>query len=258
MRFSVLASGSGGNAVYIEANKTGILIDSGISCKELLKRLEIINVDPGKINGLFITHEHGDHVKGVGPVARRLGIPVFINRPTYEQCAGTLGNISEIVPIRTGQTVAVGSLKVETFSKCHDAADPMGMVVSYGGLRFGLATDLGRSTRLVEERLKGCRALVLEFNHDVELLEKGSYPLFLKRRIRGPEGHLSNDQAGELVRALAHDGLRLVVPAHMSRENNRPEFAFREASQVLASCVPVGSKVELSLQEDPMPLQELG
>jgi phosphoribosyl 1,2-cyclic phosphodiesterase len=257
MRFSVLASGSSGNAIYVEADKKGILIDSGLSCKELLRRLEILNVDPDRVQGLVITHEHTDHVKGAGPVARRLDLPVFLNRSTYRKCAKTLGDIPKLVSIKTGQALTIGNLVVETFSKCHDAADPMGIVVAFDGLRIGLMTDLGRSTRLVENRLKGCRALVLEFNHDLDLLEEGPYPLYLKRRIRGPEGHLSNGQAGEIIQALAHDELDVVVPAHISRENNRPEIAYQEALQVLASCGLEKSRVELSLQDTPMPLEEM-
>jgi len=257
MRFSVLASGSSGNALYVETAETGILIDAGLSCKETLRRLETVGVDSEKIDALVLTHEHTDHIRGAGPVARRLGIPVYANRSTLEQSARTLGNLPEHVLFRTGNALTIGDLTVETFTKCHDAADPVGLVVSVDGMRLGMITDLGRSTRLVEERLKGCQALVMEFNHDLDLLEQGSYPVPLKQRIRGPEGHLSNDQAQDLIRALAHEGLRVLIPAHMSRENNRPEMAYRQAERVMAGCGLGRSRIEVSLQDEPLALIEL-
>jgi len=251
MRFSVLASGSRGNALYIETKKTGILVDAGLSCRETLKRLEAVGADPGKVKALVVTHEHRDHVNGVGPVARRLGVPVVMNRLTYDRCASSLGNLSEAVFIQTGRSFAIGDLSVETFSKCHDASDPMGVVVSHRGFRLGVLTDLGRSTRLVENRLAGCRALVLEFNHDPDLLVNGPYPLFLKRRIQGPEGHLSNLQACDLLKGLLHEDLGVVVPAHLSGENNEPGLALEQAGQLLKSCGLGSTAVELSLQDRP-------
>lgn len=257
MRFSVLASGSRGNALYVETAKTGVLIDAGLSCKETLRRLEIVGVDPGRIDALVLTHEHTDHIRGAGPVVRRLGIPVYGNRSTLERSARNLGNVPDPTIFRTGRALTIGDLTVETFTKCHDAADPVGLVVSANGTRLGLITDLGRSTRLVEERLKGCQALVLEFNHDLDLLEQGSYPVHLKQRIRGAEGHLSNGQAQDLVRGLAHEGLGVLIPAHMSRENNRPDVTYREAGHVMADCGLDRSRIEVSLQDEPLALIEL-
>ncbi|MGD8388239.1 MAG: MBL fold metallo-hydrolase [Desulfobacteraceae bacterium] len=257
MRFSVLASGSSGNALYVETAETGILIDAGLSCKETLRRLEAVGADPERVDALVLTHEHTDHIRGAGPVARRLGIPVYANRPTLEQSARNLGNLPETVLFRTGSALNIGDLTIETFTKCHDAADPVGLVLSVGGVRLGMITDLGRSTRLVEHRLKGCQALVMEFNHDLDLLEQGSYPVHLKRRIRGPEGHLSNGQAQDLIRTLAHEGLSVLIPAHMSRENNRPEMAYQEAGRVMAGCGLNRSRIEVSLQDEPLSLIEL-
>lgn len=257
MRFSVLASGSSGNVLYVETADTGILIDAGLSCKETLHRLKSVGVNPERVDALILTHEHSDHIRGAGPVVRRLGVPVYANRPTLEKGARTLGNLSDPVIFRTGHTLTIGDLTIETFTKCHDAADPVGLVVSADGVRLGLITDLGRSTRLVEERLKGCQALIMEFNHDPGLLEQGAYPVHLKQRIRGPEGHLSNGQAQDLVRSLAHEALSVLIPAHMSRENNRPDVAYHQAGQIMAGCGLDRSRIEVSLQEEPLALIEL-
>ncbi|MGM0662611.1 MAG: MBL fold metallo-hydrolase [Thermodesulfobacteriota bacterium] len=241
----------------METERTRVLIDAGLSCREILRRLNDLHVDAMEIDALIITHEHTDHIRGAGPLARRLGIPVYINGSTYRQGLKALGHIHTPVVIQTGQTLTIGDLNVETFTKCHDAADPIGLVVSCNGCRLGLITDLGRSTRVVEDRLRGCRALIVEFNHDVKKLDAGPYPLFLKRRIVGPDGHLSNDQAADLVRALAHEDLAVLVPAHLSLENNLPETARREAARALDDCGLVRSRVEMSSQNESTPLLDL-
>lgn len=257
MRFSVLASGSGGNSCYVETERARVLIDAGLSCREILGRLESLHVEAADIDALIITHEHTDHIRGAGPLARRLGIPVYMNHSTYRRGQRALGRIPAPVVIQTGRTLPIGDLRVETFTKCHDAADPIGLVVSCDGCRLGIITDLGRSTRVVEDRLRGCRALIVEFNHDVQKLNAGPYPLYLKRRILGPDGHLSNNQAADLVRAVAHEGLEVLVPAHLSSENNLPEIARREAERVLDDCGLFRSRVELSSQNEPTPLLDL-
>ncbi|MBW1920450.1 MAG: MBL fold metallo-hydrolase, partial [Deltaproteobacteria bacterium] len=164
MRFCVLASGSGGNACYFETPRSRILVDAGLSCREILRRLKLVGIDPGTLNALILTHEHFDHIRGAGALARRLDIPVYMNQPTFQRGMRTLGNLSRPVPIRTGQVIVINGLVVETFTKCHDAADPMGVVISCDGVRVGLLTDLGRSTPLVEDRLRGCQALIIESN----------------------------------------------------------------------------------------------
>ncbi len=257
MRFSVLASGSRGNCCYVETERTRVLIDAGLSCRETLRRLESLHVEAAEIDALIITHEHTDHIRGAGPLARRLGIPVYINGSTYRQGLRALGHIPAPVVIQTGQTLPIGELRVETFTKCHDAADPIGLAVSCNGCRLGIITDLGRSTRVVEDRLKGCQALIIEFNHDVQKLDEGPYPLFLKRRISGPDGHLSNHQAADLIRILAHQDLGVLVPAHLSNENNLPEIARREAERILEDCGLFRSRVEVSSQGEATPLLDL-
>jgi phosphoribosyl 1,2-cyclic phosphodiesterase len=255
MRFSVLASGSGGNACYIETDQTGLLIDAGLSCSECVKRLSSLGVNPGRLEGLLITHEHVDHIRGAGALARRLRIPVYINNPTLRRGMRSLGNLSQPVIVRTGQPLMVKDLLLETFTKCHDAADPMGVVITWQGVRLGVITDLGRSTPVVEARLKGCHALIMEFNHDERMLEEGPYPLEVKRRIRGPDGHLSNGQAKDLLMSLSHEDLRLVVLAHLSETNNSPEKALRMSMDAVANSE---TRVTLSSQWAPTPMIDLG
>ena len=257
MRFSVLASGSTGNACYVETAHSRVLIDAGLSGREIIRRLELINVNPEGLDALILTHEHSDHIKGAGPLARRLDIPVFGNSSTFKKGYKTLGDLSKPVTIHTGQPKPIQDLLIETFTKCHDAVDPMGVVISSNGVKLGLVTDLGRSTRLVEDHLRGCQALVIEFNHDEKMLEEGPYPLDLKRRIRGPDGHLSNHEAGELVRTVCHEDLKLVVPAHISDTNNLPEKALQAVERVMMGCGQGKTKIVLSHQDHPMPMVEL-
>jgi phosphoribosyl 1,2-cyclic phosphodiesterase len=257
MRFSVLASGSGGNACYVETNRARILIDAGLSCREMERRLTAVGVSASRLDGIVLTHEHSDHIRGVGPMARRHNLPLYINSGTLENGQKTLGRLPKLRLIETGGSLVINDLVIETFTKCHDAADPMGIVLSSDGIRVGLATDLGRSTRLAEERLKGCQALILEFNHDLDMLDGGPYPLYLKRRIKGPDGHLSNQQGGELLRAIAHTDLRLVVLAHLSETNNHPERAREAAFRVLGECGLGNTGICLGRQDEPGPMIEL-
>ena len=264
MRFCVLASGSRGNSYYIETDKAGILVDAGLSCRETVQRLEQVGVRAAGLNALIITHEHTDHIKGAGPLARRFGLPIYINKKTLEKGRKTLGKLAGPVVIESGQSFAIKDISLETFTKCHDAADPVGLILArrtlsstMNGKRIGLVTDLGRSTRLVEDRLQGCDALIMEFNYDQEMLEQGPYPLDLKRRIKGQDGHLSNRQAGDLLGALSHDNLKCVVLAHLSETNNDPEKAHEEAAKALRLSGHPQVKILIGRQDEPGPMIEL-
>ena len=257
MRFSILASGSSGNTCYIETGKASVLIDAGLSGRETERRLGLLGVSARNLDALIITHEHSDHIKGAGPLARRFGLPLYINRKTLEKGQRAMGNLPKPVIVRTGQTLTIRDLTVETFTKCHDAADPLGLILSFDGTRMGLVTDLGRSTRLVVDRLRECNALIVEFNHDQEMLEEGPYPLDLKRRIKGPDGHLSNKQAGELVRKICHDNLNYLVLAHLSKTNNNPTKAHKEAKDALGESGITRVNILISEQDTPLPLIQL-
>lgn len=257
MRFSVLASGSGGNACYVETDHCRILIDAGLSCRELIRRLEGLEVKPVLIDALVITHEHQDHIKSAGPISRRFNIPVYVNDLTMQKVKNGMGRIAGHVPFDTGRSIKINDMMIETFTKCHDATDPVGLVISSNGSRLGIITDVGRRTGLLEDRLKGCRALIIEFNHDEVMLEEGPYPLNLKSRIKGPEGHLSNSEAGELLRIISHKGLRHVVLAHISEKNNLPEKAFCKAREILMKSGLNNIEISISSQDRPVPMLEI-
>ena len=257
MRFSILASGSKGNACYIESEEARILIDGGLSCRELIRRLTLIGRDSTDFDALILTHEHSDHIKGAGPIARQFDIPVFANNQTLKKSQKIIGNISKPITIHTGQAITIKDVVIETFTKCHDAADPIGMTISSNGTRLGLVTDLGRTTHLVEERLKDCHGLIIEFNHDHIMLEQGPYPLDLKRRVKGQDGHLSNEEAGRLLEAVGHKGLTKVVLAHLSEVNNLPEKALQIAKEVLSRCGLNDTEILVSQQHHPMEMVEI-
>jgi len=257
IRFSILASGSGGNACYVETAGARILIDAGLSCRELERRLTAVGITAKQLHAIVLTHEHLDHIRGAGPMARRYNLPLYVNSRTLENGQKTLGNLPDLRLIQTGGTLAINDLFMETFTKCHDAADPIGVILSSNGIRIGIATDLGRSTHLAEERLKGCQALILEFNHDPDMLNEGPYPLSLKRRIKGPDGHLSNQQAGELLRSVSHIDLKWLVLAHLSEINNHPEKAREEAARVLGTCGLRKTRIWVGKQDESGPMIEL-
>lgn len=257
MRFSVLASGSGGNACYVETDNSRILIDAGLSCRDLIRRLEILKVRLDRIDALVITHEHLDHVKGAGPISRRFNMPVYINQLTMKKVQRGIGKITGYMSFETGHTIKINDMMIETFTKCHDATDPVGLVISSNGSRLGIITDVGRSTRLLEDRLKDCKGLIIEFNHDELMLDHGPYPLHLKRRIKGPEGHLSNRDAGELLKALSHKELRHVILAHISEKNNLPEKALCTAREILMECGLDDIEILISSQYQPVPMREI-
>ena len=233
MRFCLLASGSAGNAVYVESGGTRLLVDGGLSGRELADRLGRVGADPASLAGIVVSHEHADHVLGVGVLARRYRLPVYIHPRTLEAAAPRLGRLDRVVPFRTGESFPVGSLRLRPFPVPHDAVRPVGFLLEGRGRRLGLATDMGFVPALVRERLRGCHALVLESNHDPDLLRKGPYTWPLKQRILGRNGHLSNQAAAALLRDLLHPGLQRVVLAHLSQVNNLPELAMETAGAVL-------------------------
>lgn len=237
VRVCLLASGSKGNSVFVESGDTRLLIDAGLAAKELVARLAAAGVDAATVNAILVTHEHADHVQGVGPLARRLKIPVLASYPTARKIASLLNKI-EVVEFEAGHSFVFRDLLIDPFPVTHDAVDPVGFVIEGSDGVTGVATDFGVATRLVQEKLKRCRALVLEFNHDEEMLLNGPYPWHLKQRIKSRHGHLSNNDSRTLLTDLLHDGLESLFLAHLSEVNNHPDVAHREARAVLdmATC----------------------
>ena len=222
--FQVLASGSKGNAVLVCSSTTRVLVDAGLSGTELVRRLEQAGHSARRLDALIVTHEHQDHVRGVGVLSRRFNLPVYCSRGTLENLPLQVGKLAHTQLFQTGHPYRIGDLLIHPFAVSHDARDPAGMTIENDDCRLGMCTDLGIVTQLVRQRLQGCRGLLLEANHDPELLMNGPYPWHLKQRIRGRHGHLSNTDTYELLRELFHEGLRAVVLAHLSEINNRPKL----------------------------------
>lgn len=222
--FQVLASGSKGNAILIGSSKTRILLDVGLSARELTRRLDGTPTRANQLDAIIVSHEHSDHVRGVGVLSRRLDLPVYLTQGALEHLPSNVGEPAHIQIFRSGATFQIGDLRIQPFATCHDAREPVGFVIEHEGARLGICTDLGVVTQLVRNRLEGCQALVIESNHDTNLLIDGPYPWHLKQRIRGRHGHLSNTDASELLESLYHSELKTVVLAHLSETNNHPDL----------------------------------
>jgi phosphoribosyl 1,2-cyclic phosphodiesterase len=229
----VLGSGSRGNAIYVSDGATAILIDAGLSAREIDRRMRLRGLDPGALSAILVTHEHTDHVRGVERMVRRHRLPVYLSAGTHRQAAA-LHALPEVFAFACGREFRINTLSVRPFSIPHDACDPAGFTVGANGSRIGIATDLGQVTSLVREHLRGCRLLIVEANHDPDMLMSGPYPWFLKQRIRGRTGHLSNRESGRLLEEILHSGLERVVLAHLSETNNTPDKALAEIAPLLA------------------------
>jgi phosphoribosyl 1,2-cyclic phosphodiesterase len=229
-----------------------LYFDSGLSGREHARRLCQSGLECGPPDAIFLSHEHSDHLRGVGVLARKFDAPVYTSPGTAEAASKRLGRLPELVAMPNGDRVDMGTLSVSSFSVPHDAADPSGYVIQWSGGRLGIATDLGVAGPLVRASLSGCSALLLEFNHDLEMLWNGSYPWPLKQRIASATGHLSNESAAELLSSVAHGGLRVVVLAHLSEENNRADLASDAAREVLK-----GQAVYAGLQDRPLVSMDL-
>ncbi len=233
MRFSVLGSGSKGNSVYIESGTTEILLDAGFSGKEMAARLQSIGRRLEDVNALFITHEHQDHIQGAGVISRRYQIPVYSNYGTMKGGEERLGRLYRHVEFETGTTTEVQGLQIRSFALSHDTADPVGFVVGNERVSLGYCTDTGKVSALMRQRLKGCEGLVLEFNHDPQMLKDGPYPLALQQRVRSDHGHLANAAAADFLQFLFHERLQWVMMAHLSETNNHPDLAIQSALSAL-------------------------
>lgn len=252
MKVAVLGSGSSGNATLVKAGNTLVLVDAGFSARDLARRMESLGVAPEAVQGIVITHDHGDHTRGMGVFARRHGTPLYLTERTREACARLLRGEEEIRPYRPGRAFAVGDVRVEPFLTVHDAADPVGvaLVDECTGLRMGVATDLGRPTAQIRHALAACDLLVLEANHDEVLLATGPYPWSVKRRIGSSHGHLSNQAAARFAVELLHPRLSAVVLAHLSNECNRPELALKVVGAELRRAGWRGH-LQVALQHEP-------
>ncbi len=229
----ILASGSKGNAIYISDGTTSILLDAGLSGVEIERRLNFSGLSPENLDAILVSHEHSDHIKGVGILSRRYHLPVYMTKETEKAAHCIVGTIEETKHFQCGESLNINTLSVRPFSICHDAIDPAGFTFSHNDIKIGVATDLGVATSLVKSHLEGCTALILEANHDPTMLINGPYPWPLKQRVKGRTGHLSNSDSRMLLKELLNDHLSHVILAHLSETNNTMEKAISEVGLAL-------------------------
>ena len=239
LRFCSLASGSSGNCQYIASEEFGILLDAGLTGKYIEKCFSEIGEKIEDVSGILVSHEHSDHVKGVGVLSRRFNIPIYANTSTWEAMKDKLGEIKEEnrKTFHTGIDFEVGDITVRPFGISHDAVDPVAFSFRHDKVKISVTTDLGYVNEETKEEMLGSDLLMIESNHDVEMLKMGKYPWFLKKRILGSKGHLSNETAGEVIAEMVGGSRPVthVLLGHLSRENNFPELAFETVKGVLAS-----------------------
>lgn len=242
MKICVLGSGSKGNCTLVQSGRTSLFIDAGFSGVEIQRRLESIGLALESLTAILVTHEHNDHVSGVGVVSRRANLPVYSNPGTHRAAEKRVGKLFARQEFGTGEQFSLGDLQVHPFAISHDTADPVGFVISDGKHSVGYCTDTGKVTTLIEHHLKGCDILVLESNHDPIMLREGPYPIHLQQRVRSSQGHLANEDAGRFLQKIAGQKLQHVVLAHLSEVNNLPELAMLTATQHLgdyAQCIEI-------------------
>lgn len=251
MNFCSLASGSSGNCQYVSSEKTHLLVDAGLSGKYIKNALENIDVDPEQIHGILISHEHSDHVKGVGVLMRRYGVKLYVNELTWNAMKHRVGEVNEedIVFFESNKGIKIGDIDVKPFSISHDAADPVGFTFAVESAKVCVATDLGVADDVIVEEISDCDLLMIEANHDEEMLKMGKYPYYLKRRILSEDGHISNEYAGGLVVEAARAGrVNQVLLGHLSKENNFPELAYETVRQVVENSeIEVGVDLNIDM-----------
>ncbi|MCI8505199.1 MAG: MBL fold metallo-hydrolase [Lachnospiraceae bacterium] len=230
MRLVSIASGSSGNCIYVGTDTTHILIDAGISTKRIEEGLAGLGIKGSELSGILITHEHSDHIGGLRVFSKRYEIPIYTTKETFEGILGSrsVGGLPdglhrEIFP---DEAFSIGDMEITPFSIEHDAANPCAFRVDAGGSSAAVVTDLGNYSQYTINHLLGLDAILLEANHDIRMLETGPYPYYLKRRIMGNSGHLSNDSAGQLLGEILHDGFKKVLLGHLSKENNYADLAY--------------------------------
>ena len=218
LEIAALGSGSAGNSLLIRSSETLLLIDCGFTLKETTARMGALGVAPDDLDAVLVTHEHGDHLKGVGPLSRRHGVPVWLTHGTYHRARDR--RFAEVHLFHAHEPFGIGDIEVDPFPTPHDAAESCQFVFSSGDTRFATVTDLGACTPHVRQKLEGVNGLVVECNYDLEMLRNGPYPAQLQARIRGDWGHLGNEQAAQLLAGLDHDSLSCILLGHLSERNN--------------------------------------
>lgn len=248
-KFCSLYSGSTGNSLFIETNNTRILVDTGESCKKIVEALSNIDISINSINAILVTHEHIDHVKGLGTISKKFNIPVYANRETWDAMPLQKDKIDSknICTFNLKEPFEIGDLKINPFSIPHDAANPCGFNIYHNNNKISIATDLGHMNPEILNNLENSSFILLESNYDPNILKCSPYPYHLKQRISGPNGHLSNDVAGKTVSYLINTGLKQVMLGHLSKENNFPELAYKTVAENLLENNYDESSIRLSV-----------
>ncbi len=240
MQLYSIASGSSGNCIYVSDGTSGILVDVGISMKRVREGLEKLECSLQDIDAIFITHEHSDHISGLGPILRKVPIPVYATADTIA-AIWEKSNMKNISPdlfhsIRREEDIELGNMGIHSIPISHDAADPVCYTVEHEGKRIGIATDMGMYDDKIINNLGNCDAVLIEANHDINMLQVGPYPYALKMRILGDKGHLSNDTSARLIREILHTDLQYILLGHLSKENNFPDLAYQTVLYELEKC----------------------
>lgn len=248
--YCALASGSSGNCHLIINEGNKLLVDAGLSGKRIQNRLQEIGFDPKDLTGIFVTHEHNDHICGVGILSRRFNLPIYANGKTWEAMETKLGNIkSENIKVfDTEKPLFLGDLKVIPYQISHDAVEPVGYTFQEKDIKISITTDLGYVNEGILDKIKDSHLVVLESNHDIDMLKAGSYPYYLKRRILSDSGHLSNEAAGNAIVELVKNNVKNVILAHLSKENNFPELAMMTVKNILEiNKISIGEDIIIDL-----------
>lgn len=261
IRYSILASGSTGNSIYVGNGEKNILIDAGLSGKKIEEGLNKIGVNPNELDGIFITHEHDDHIKGAGVLSRRYNIPLYANEKTLDNLPNHVGEIDDSLKtiFDTGTIKDLGNLQIETFGISHDAAEPVGYILRDEDMQLSVVTDLGYINTRIIDKIKGSNAFIFEANHDVGMLRMSSYPWSVKQRILSDVGHLSNEAAGEALAEIISGNTSSVHLAHLSKENNLIELARLTVKNILDDYGITENEVKLldTYPDKPTQLKEL-
>jgi len=254
MRFALLGSGSRGNATLVEEGNTRLLIDCGFSVRDVERRMARLGVEPDRLSAILVTHEHNDHLGGVGALARKYCLPVWLTAGTEVAGKKRLGELPQVERLNCHSDFAIQALQIEPYPVPHDAREPCQFVFNNGDKRLGVLTDTGRSTQHIEKQLDACDALILESNHDPQMLAEGPYPPALQARVGGGLGHLSNGQAAAILQCIDSSSLQHLVAAHLSEKNNRPDLAVAALSAAL-DCEP--EWISLASQESGLDWREI-
>lgn len=249
MQICTFASGSSGNCTFVRGGDTNILIDAGISARRITKSLSCLDVCPDTLSGILITHEHSDHMKGIETLVKHHRIPIYTTEQTARQLCYRIAFLDDLIrPVQPGEVFALGQCTVHAFKTPHDTSASACFAIEHEGAKMALVTDLGHVTQDVMQAVKGAQMLVLESNHDTQWVESGPYPYFLKKRILGDHGHLSNEDSANFAKFAIEHGTKTILLAHLSSENNTPAHAHMVHSRILcASGIDLEREIHISV-----------